>query len=147
MRLNRLVSQFQQRLILFGIVVCGLIGCATITRSGVEAYQIESAPSGARVRASTGWACITPCERQIKRKSSFSLDIEKAGYRSIRVLVRAEIESSGRAGLAGNILFGGLIGAAIDSGTGAMYSHAVNPLVVQLEKAGTQTQGEAFSQQ
>ena len=50
--------------------------------------------------------------------------------------------------MAGNVIFGGLIGAGVDAATGAMDSHKPNPLVVQLvaEKPGVhastkQTQG------
>ncbi len=110
-----------------------MLGCTTITRGSAELFRIESVPSGALIRASTGWTCISPCERKINRRSSFSLDFEKQGFKTARVLVRAEIDGAGSTGLAGNIIFGGLIGAAIDGGTGAMYSHPVNPLVVQLE--------------
>jgi len=49
-------------------------------------------------------------------------------------MVRADIDNNGKSGLAGNVILGGLIGAAIDSGSGAMYSHPINPLVVQLEE-------------
>ncbi len=36
--------------------------------------------------------------------------------------------------MAGNVLLGGLIGAGIDAGSGAMYEHKPNPLNVQLER-------------
>jgi hypothetical protein len=36
--------------------------------------------------------------------------------------------------MAGNLIFGGLIGAAVDGGTGAMNEHKPNPLHVVLEK-------------
>ena len=36
--------------------------------------------------------------------------------------------------MAGNVLVGGLIGAGIDAGTGAMHSHKPNPLVVTLNR-------------
>ena len=110
------------------------VSCASVTRNSHESFEILSDPSGATVRSSTGWTCITPCKIEIKRRTAFALDIEKEGYQAIRMMVRAEIDSAGRTGLAGNIIFGGLIGAAIDSGSGAMYSHPVNPLVIQLEK-------------
>ncbi len=108
--------------------------CATITRGSHETFQIESEPGGATVRSSTGWSCVTPCSIEVKRKSAFALDFEKIGYQPARVMVRAELDSAGRGGLAGNIVFGGLIGAAIDSGSGSMYSHPMNPLVVTLSR-------------
>ena len=106
--------------------------CATVMRGSSEAFGIISIPDGARVRASTGWTCVTPCEVEISRRSAFALDIEKPGYRAARVVVRAAHDEAGRRGLIGNIVFGGLIGAAIDSGSGAAFSHPVNPLVIEL---------------
>ena len=35
--------------------------------------------------------------------------------------------------MAGNLFVGGIIGAGIDAGTGAMHSHRPNPLVVELK--------------
>ena len=106
--------------------------CATVTRGSSEPFGIISIPEGALVRASTGWTCMTPCQVEIARRSAFALDIEKPGYRSARVMVRAAHDDAGRRGLIGNIVFGGLIGAAIDSGSGAAFSHPVNPLVIEL---------------
>jgi hypothetical protein len=106
--------------------------CATVTRGSSEPFGIISIPEGALVRASTGWTCMTPCEVEIARRSAFALDIEKPGYRAARVMVRAAHDDAGRRGLIGNIVFGGLIGAAIDSGSGAAFSHPVNPLVIEL---------------
>lgn len=106
--------------------------CATVTRGSSEAFEIVSIPDGAWVRASTGWSCVTPCEVEIARRSAFALDIEKPGYQQARVMVRAAHDEAGRRGLIGNIVFGGLIGAAIDSGSGAAFSHPVNPLVIEL---------------
>lgn len=34
--------------------------------------------------------------------------------------------------MAGNVLVGGIIGAGIDAGTGAMHSHKPNPLIVTM---------------
>lgn len=106
-----------------------LAACATLARGGSETFGITSVPEGAVVRASTGWTCVTPCDVEIARRSAFALDVEMAGYETARVMVQAVVDDAGRRGLAGNIVFGGLIGAAIDGGSGAMFSHPVNPLV------------------
>jgi len=39
--------------------------------------------------------------------------------------------------MAGNVLLGGVIGAGVDAGTGAMHSHKPNPLVVELTPIDT----------
>lgn len=61
--------------------------------------------------------------------------ITKEGYKEFTTTVQSSIDGAGGAGMAGNVLFGGGIGAAIDAGTGAMHSHKPNPLVVELETA------------
>jgi hypothetical protein len=50
------------------------------------------------------------------------------------VVLNAEVGGGGAAGMAGNVFVGGIIGAGIDAGTGAMYEHKPNPLMVILEK-------------
>jgi hypothetical protein len=56
-------------------------------------------------------------------------------------IVAAEIGGGGGAAMAGNVFVGGIIGAGIDAGTGAMYEHKPNPLMVTLEKVDAVTPG------
>lgn len=107
-------------------------GCASITRGTTEAFVIESEPPGATATLSTGPVCETPCSVKVKRKGDFTVTIEKEGYESIVSTVTSSIDGGGAAGMAGNVLVGGLIGAGIDAGTGAMHSHKPNPLTVTL---------------
>ncbi|RMF95785.1 MAG: PEGA domain-containing protein [Gammaproteobacteria bacterium] len=112
-----------------------LAACATMTRSTEESFVIETEPPGARVKASTGWQCVTPCEVQLKRRSDFVLLIEKPGYEPVTQTIKSSIDGAGEAGLAGNVLLGGLVGAVVDSGSGAMHSHHPNPLRLVLTPA------------
>lgn len=109
-----------------------LSGCATITRGTTEALVIESTPSGADVDLSNGMRCKTPCTLEMKRKTSVVLDIRKAGYEDVRVNVLSEISGSGAAGMAGNVLVGGIIGAGVDAATGATKTLRPNPVRVTL---------------
>ena len=61
--------------------------------------------------------------------------ISKPGYTSRTVVLQSEVGGGGAAGMAGNVFFGGIIGAGVDAGTGAMYEHKPNPLMVILEKS------------
>ncbi|MEM7077653.1 MAG: PEGA domain-containing protein [Pseudomonadota bacterium] len=107
-------------------------GCATITRGTNEVYVIESTPAGAEVQSSTGWTCTTPCSVKVKRKGEFSVTISKEGYVSVTTNVSSSVDGGGAAGMAGNVILGGLIGAGVDAGSGAMHSHKPNPLMVEL---------------
>ena len=65
------------------------------------------------------------------------MTIERNGYETIRSTVVSGVDGEGAAGMAGNVIFGGIIGAGIDAGTGAMHSHKPNPLQVTLVPVGT----------
>lgn len=109
-------------------------GCATITRGTNEAFVVETDPPGATATSSSGWTCETPCSVQVKRRGDFVVTIQKEGYETIRSSVTSSVEGGGAAGMAGNVLIGGIIGAGIDAGTGAMHGHKPNPLAVELQR-------------
>ncbi|MBI4659038.1 MAG: PEGA domain-containing protein [Verrucomicrobia bacterium] len=109
-----------------------LCGCATITRGTTQALVIESEPSGASVELSTGLRGKTPATFKVKRSENLVVTISKAGYETVTVNVIAQMSGAGGAGLAGNVILGGLIGAAVDAGTGATKELKPNPVKVNL---------------
>jgi hypothetical protein len=112
-----------------------LAACATVTRGSSTAWEVNTTPPGATVRTSNGQACdSTPCSIKMSRKSEFSATIAKPGYKSVDVKVTTKISSAGGAGMAGNVLVGGLIGAGVDVATGAMNDLTPNPVNIVLEK-------------
>lgn len=115
--------------VIFG---CLNAGCATITRGTNEAFVIETDPSGAEATLSNGLNCTTPCSLRVPRRGDFVVTLEKEGYETVRSTVASSIDSGGGTAMAGNVIFGGLIGAGVDAGSGAMHSHKPNPLVVKL---------------
>ena len=123
-------------LIALGIASLFSTGCATITRGTTQALVIESDPSGADIELSTGLRGRTPTSFKVKRGDSLSVTIKKAGYETITVNVTSQVAGAGAAGMAGNVILGGLIGAAIDAGTGAMKELKPNPVTVKLVPTG-----------
>jgi hypothetical protein len=112
-----------------------LQGCATITRGTTEALVVETEPVGADVEISpVGMKCTTPCTVKLKRKHDYFVDIRKSGYEPVKVNVVSEIAGAGAAGMAGNVLLGGLIGVGIDAATGATKKLTPNPVKVTLLK-------------
>lgn len=109
-------------------------GCATITRGTSDTLVIETEPSNASASLSNGLQCKTPCALRMSRKDNVIIKIEKDGFIPIDVVVAPQISGAGSAGMAGNLLFGGLIGAAVDAGSGAMLNLVPNPVKVTLEK-------------
>lgn len=108
-------------------------GCATITRGTKEVLVIDSKPSNAFVRLSNGMTGYTPASFKIARDSILTCTIEKEGYQSSIVQINHQTAGGGAAGMAGNIIFGGIIGAGVDCVSGATQELAPNPVFVQLE--------------
>ncbi len=110
-------------------------GCATVTRGTTEVLTVTSAPSGATVSMSNGERCETPCAVQLKRKFPLAVEICKQGYAPVVTNILSQISGAGSAGMAGNVLVGGIIGAGVDAASGAMRDLRPNPLSVTLEAA------------
>jgi PEGA domain len=110
----------------------GLLGCATVTRGSEDVLVIETEPSGAMAEISDGSRCTTPCSIRLKRKSDYVVYLTKAGYQPAQVRVQAKVVGKGQAGMAGNVLVGGLIGAGVDVVTGATKSLLPNPVHLSL---------------
>lgn len=111
--------------------------CSTVTRGTTEDFIVESEPTGANVELSIGEKCETPCSLELKRRNQFDVKVSKSGYKDFSTKVTSEVASGGAAGLAGNILAGGVIGAMVDAGTGAALSLTPNPIKVILEKTSS----------
>jgi hypothetical protein len=123
-------------------LICGTLivtsaGCATITRGSSEKLTVTSRPDGATVTASNGLACgVTPCEIEAKRRSNFSVTLEKPGCDPVTVEVSHKTSERGAAGVAGNVLIGGIIGLGVDAATGASQDLYPNPVAVDLNCSG-----------
>lgn len=117
-----------------------LSACATVTRGTQTAWEVQTDPGGAQVTTSHGHQCpSTPCAIKMPRKSEFTATITKEGYETATVVVTNKVGGGGAAGMAGNVLVGGLIGAGVDSVSGAMLDLTPNPAVVKLEPKKTTT--------
>ena len=127
-------------LVLATLSLHSLSGCATITRGSSEAFVVETTPIGAQVRLSSGETCNSPCTLKKKRKENFVVFINKNGYEPVEVSIISETAGAGAAGMAGNVLVGGLIGAGVDAATGATKRLTPNPLKVTLNPIPTKPQ-------
>lgn len=115
-------------------IAATLSGCATVTRGTEEALVIESDPSGADVKLSNGMTGTTPTSFKVKRKDNLVATISKNGYQPVTVNITSQVAGSGGAAMAGNVLVGGIIGAAVDASTGAMNELKPNPVKVTLNR-------------
>lgn len=111
-----------------------LPACATVTRGTKTAWEVTSTPSGARVETSNGFQCAaTPCSIKMPRKSEFIATLSMPGYSPATITVTNRVATGGGVAMAGNVLVGGLIGAGVDAGTGAMLDLTPNPAHVDLQ--------------
>lgn len=120
---------------LAGLGVAASLGaCATVTRGTNTAWEVQTTPAGARVETSHGFMCAsTPCSIKMPRKSQFTAQISKPGYRTASVTVTNKVAGGGGVAMAGNLLAGGIIGAGVDASNGSMLDLTPNPLVITLE--------------
>lgn len=118
--------------LIFGLAGLFVSGCATVTRGTKDTLVIESEPAGADVRLSNGMTGKTPTSFKLPRKHPLVVNIEKEGYEPISVNVNSQVSGAGAAGMAGNVLVGGLVGAVVDPLSGAMKDLRPNPVKVTL---------------
>ena len=100
--------------------VSGFENCATIVSTTKQDIKFNSTPIGATVVVG-GQQYVTPITVKLKRNSSYKVTFTKEGYEPITY----DISQKMNGWLVGNILFGGIIGIAVDFGTGAAYN--LNP--------------------
>lgn len=75
----------------------------------------------------------TPAAFKLARKGEYRLVVTHEGYETSEINVTNEIAGGGSAGMAGNVLVGGIIGAGVDASSGAMKDLVPNPVEVVLE--------------
>lgn len=124
------------------VALSSLGACATVTRGSSDTWSVNTTPSGAAVKTSNQFSCdSTPCTFKMSRKAEFDVTITKGGYKTWTGHVTHHISGAGGAGMAGNVVLGGVIGAVVDASTGAMNDLVPNPLNVTLEPAGAAPAG------
>jgi hypothetical protein len=126
------------RIILILVLAASCGGCATVTRGTTDNIGFDSQPSQAEVRTSNGLGCVTPCSLTVKKNEEFIATFTKPGYKSQQVEVKTQLAGAGVAGVAGNVLVGGIIGIGVDAVTGAANEHYPNPVSVVLEPVASE---------
>lgn len=118
----------------WGLCACAgilsiLTGCASVTQGTEQAIKVETLVQGGtsiegaecQLSNDKGMAAVSSGQSALIRRSGGNLMVQctLAGYAP----AVGQAVSRGNAGLAGNIIAGGLIGVAIDVGTGAAYTY------------------------
>lgn len=123
------------RLTLAGVLVAvplAFVACASILHGSAQDMSIASQPSGASVSVDNQTLGKTPVVAKLKRKDKHTISVTMDGYQPFELTTTRS--TSGW--VWGNIVFGGLIGLAVDLSTGGAYM--VNPRQVQADLTRTQ---------
>lgn len=107
-------------------------GCATVTRGTTTEISFASEPPGAAMSTSHGYWCTTPCTLRMSRSDAFIATFTLPGHEAQSVPVESRVSGGGAAGLAGNLIIGGVVGGLVDASSGAMNDLVPNPVTVQL---------------
>jgi len=92
-------------------------GCATIMQGTTQSVGISSTPTGAMVMVDNIEIGRTPVVVDLKRKEHHFVEIDMPGY----IPYETTFTRSTSGWVWGNIVFGGLIGLAIDAMSGGLY--------------------------
>ena len=110
-----------------------LSGCASVVRGVNEDVTIQVTPANAEIRTSAGHACTGPCVINVPRKKEFTVTASAPGYQTEVIDVDTRFSGKGAAGIAGNVIVGGVIGVGVDAVSGATLDHFPNPVIFNLE--------------
>ena len=100
-------------------------GCATIIHGSRQTVGISSNPTSAKVSVDGQSYGVTPVSALLTRKDNHLVKIELPGYLPYETTLTRNVDGW----IAGNIVFGGLIGLAVDAISGGMYK--LSPAQVQ----------------
>jgi hypothetical protein len=112
---------------LFGAAI-GVAGCCTIIHGSSQEIAISSVPTNAQVTVDHQPAGQTPVTTRLSRKDGHTVQITLTGYEPFEMNLTRH--TSGW--VWGNIVFGGLIGLAVDAMTGALYELKPDQVMGQL---------------
>ncbi len=94
-----------------------LAGCATIIHSKSQEVGVSSTPTGATVSIDHADKGATPLVAKLSRKDKHVLRVEMPGYKAYEATLTPKVSGW----VWGNLVFGGLVGVAVDAISGGMY--------------------------
>lgn len=114
------------------LATAAVVACATIMHGSGQEVSVASTPTGARVIVDGSEKGFTPYVADLKRKDKHVIRIELDGYQPYEV----PIVRSTSGWVWGNIVFGGLIGLAVDAMTGSIYKLKPEQVEATLSQTG-----------
>jgi hypothetical protein len=127
----KLIKKASAFLLNFSILT-SLTGCGTIMQGTQQSIGIASNPSNACVWVDRAFAGNTPIIVEMSRKDNHIVRIELEGYQPYEATFSKKLSYW----VFGNVVFGGIIGLAVDAITGGLYM--LTPEQVQAEMRSNQ---------
>lgn len=105
-----------------------LAGCGTIMHGSKQNIGFSSAPTGATIWVNNQTFGITPAIVDLSRKDNHVVRIELDNYQPYEATITRSVSGW----VWGNIVFGGLIGLAVDAISGGLYKLSPEQVEAQL---------------
>lgn len=125
------------------VMAISFSNCASIIHGPMQSVDISSQPSGAKITINDQFMGTTPKTFSLRRKGymkgepkrnkEYVAKIELDGYYPYELKIKRQMDGW----FLGNLLFGGVIGIAIDAGNGAMYKLNPDQIIAQLKSEGS----------
>lgn len=110
------------------VIICLTASCATIIHGSRQEVGITSNPASAKVTVDGQLMGKTPLITKLTRKESHIVKVEMEGYLPYETQFTRKVD----VWIAGNIIFGGLIGLGVDALTGSMYKLTPDQVYAEL---------------
>lgn len=108
-----------------------LASCATIIHGTRQDVSFSSTPSGAKVLINGMDKGSTPVIVNLERKNTYVVKIHLDGYTPYETNIIKKVDGW----IAGNIIFGGLIGLVVDAASGGMYKLSPEQIASELRNS------------
>jgi hypothetical protein len=116
------------QLVLGFVTMVSLTSCATIVSGSHQAIGIASNPGDACVWVDRVIAGKTPLIVEMSRKNNHIVRIELEGYEPYEVVMTRKLNGW----VFGNLVFGGVVGIALDVASGAIYKLTPDQLYAEI---------------
>jgi len=117
--------------LILGLMTLGMecAGCGSIVHGSSQNINLNTNPQGATVNISNGSTFTTPSQVKLERNKDYILTFSKEGYATQTVPLNSVLSGW----LAGNIIFGGIIGGGVDLATGAAYTLTPEQFIITMQ--------------
>ncbi len=132
-------NRFRWRALALALALAlSLQGCATIFHGSSQTIAVATDPADAMVRVG-GNTFRSPAQVTLRRDADYIVTAEKEGYDTGQGTVTHSVHWPT---FLGNIIFGGLIGWAIDFSSGSAYKLEPDNLTVPMKAKATKSEGK-----